>query len=82
MGTLLGVDLVNNPDRALDLGIATQILFVGMTRGIFTGKKLGDYFNSTTSDWFNARRIINGTDRASLVVDYGEEYYAAISYTK
>jgi hypothetical protein len=53
-----------------------------MTRGIFTGKKLDDYFNAKTDDWINARRIINGTDRASLVADYGHEYYAAISYTK
>jgi putative chitinase len=82
MGTALGVDLVNDPDRALDFGIATKILFLGMTRGMFTGKKLGDYFNSKTNDWINARRIINGTDRASLVADYGEQYYAAISYTK
>jgi putative chitinase len=82
MGTALGVDLVNDPDRALDFGVATKILFLGMTRGMFTGKKLGDYFNSKANDWINARRIINGTDRASLVADYGEQYYAAISYTK
>ena len=32
MGRLLHVDLVNHPERALDLGIATQILFEGMLR--------------------------------------------------
>jgi len=81
MSKVTGVDLVAAPDRALELPVATQILFHGMINGSFTGKKLGDYFNATTEDWVNARRIINGTDKASLVADYGLKYYAAISYT-
>ena len=60
MGGLLGVDLEHRPEKALDLKIATQILFVGMTRRTFTGKKLADYFNAATEDWVNARRIVNG----------------------
>jgi hypothetical protein len=43
--SLLKKDLVNNPTLALDLNIATQILFTGMMKGLFTGKKLADYFN-------------------------------------
>ena len=39
MGDLLGVDLVRRPEQALDIKIATAILFIGMTRGSFTGKK-------------------------------------------
>ena len=82
MGNLLGIDLVNTPDLALELGIATKILFVGMTQGIFTGRKLGDYFNNTTDDWYNARMIINGHDHANDIAGFGHDYYAAISYTK
>ena len=37
---LLGRDLVNNPDIALDPEIAALILVIGMRDGIFTGKKL------------------------------------------
>jgi hypothetical protein len=81
MGELLGVDLVRRPEQALDIRIATKILFVGMTRGSFTGKKFADYFNATTEDWVNARRIINGKDKANLIAGYGRQYYAAISYT-
>ena len=81
MGDLLDVDLVNNPEKALDITIATEVLFVGMTRGIFTGKKLSDYFSPQTEDWINARRIVNGTDKANLIAGYGKQYYAAISYT-
>jgi len=33
------------------------------------------------ADWVNARRIINGTDKANLIADYARRYYGAISYT-
>jgi hypothetical protein len=81
MGKLLGIDLVNKPDLALELAPATQIMFLGMTRGSFTGKKLDDYFNPNLGDWVNARRIINALDKANLIAGYGQQYYAAISYT-
>jgi putative chitinase len=81
MGDLLGVDLVHHPEKALDLDIATKVIFVGMTRGIFAGKKFADYFSPSADDWVNARRIINGTDKANLIASYGKQYYAAISYT-
>jgi hypothetical protein len=32
-------------------------------------------------DWFNARRIINGTDKASLIASPAKKYYGTISYT-
>ena len=81
MSKLLKADLVAAPDRALELPIATQILFEGMRRGTFTGKKLADYFDPATEDWRGARRIINGLDKADAIADYGRRYYAAISYT-
>ncbi len=80
-GKKLGVDLLNKPELALDLKICTQVLFKGMMEGWFTGKKLVTYFNGPTQDWRNARRIINGTDKADLIADYAKKYYASISYT-
>jgi hypothetical protein len=75
------VDLVMFPDRAMELPIATEILFTGMIRGMFTGRKLGDYFDGLRADWTGARRIVNGTDRATLIAGYGKQYHAAISRT-
>ena len=80
-GTALGVDLVADPDLALDLEVATRVMFLGMQRGWFTGRKLADYFNPQRGDWIGARRIINGTDKANLIAAYGQAYYAALSYT-
>lgn len=67
---LVGVDLVANPDRAMDPAISVKILFDGMHRGWFTGKKLSDYIDNVDEsddedlrEFTNARRIVNGTDR-------------------
>ncbi|MDQ0456057.1 hypothetical protein [Rhizobium paknamense] len=77
-GRLLGLDLLANPDRAMEPEIAGRIMVLGMTGGLFTGKKLSDYFTVKASDWTNARRIINGTDCAALIAGYGRRFHAAL----
>lgn len=81
VGDAIGVDLVSDPSLALDLKISTDILFTGMINGLFTRKKLGDFFNPSNDEWRNARKIVNGLDRADNIAQYGKHYYAAISYT-
>lgn len=81
MSGVVGVDLVKSPQRAMELPIATKILFYGMMNGSFTGKKLSQYFSPQVEDWVNPRRIINGLDKANLIADYGRAYYSCISYT-
>lgn len=77
-GAELGVDLVNNPDFALDLTNAAKILVGGMMKGTFTGKTLARYFNEITDDPRNARRIINGTDRAADIAGYHAQFLDAL----
>ena len=62
------------PDKAL----AAQVMFAGMSQGWFTGKKLSDYFKDGKADWKNARRIINGTDKADTIAGYGKAFYRAL----
>jgi putative chitinase len=81
-GKILGIDLVDYPELALELDNCVKIMFYGMTNGTFTGKKLADYFSPTKEDWVNARRIINGTDKANLIAGHAKNFYAAISYTQ
>lgn len=78
MGDLLGVDLVSNPDKALDWEIATKVMFEGMIRGLFTGVGLSKYFAGEDSDWRNARKIINGLDRADKIAHYARAFYVAL----
>lgn len=58
-GKLMSLDLVGNPDLALQPKIAGRILVVGMRDGLFTGKKLPDFINAKDVDYIDARAIIN-----------------------
>jgi len=71
-GKLLKIDLLNNPSLALDPIISCKILFVGTFRGLFTGKKIGDYINLTETDIINARRVINGVRKGEILPDKAE----------
>lgn len=66
------------PEKALELTTAVKILFEGMKNGVFTGKKLSDYFAGPKAEWINARRIINGTDRAADIAAIGQKFLKAI----
>jgi hypothetical protein len=50
----------------------------GMRDGDFTGKKLSDYITAGSVDYLNARRIVNGTDRAEPLAGYAREYESAL----
>lgn len=76
----LNGQLLRNFDLALDPNIATRILVKGMEDGAFTGRRLGQYIVSrgTPEAFVNARRIINGTDKAQLIAGYAERFQAAL----
>ena len=69
--------LLKNFDLALRPDIAGRIMVRGMEEGWFTGKKLSDYFNDTKTEWVEARRIINGMDRARTYGRWAEEFFDA-----
>lgn len=78
MSKELGIDLVWNPDLALDPEIAWKILEVGMYNGLFTGKRLGEYLSSNNTDFYGARRVINGVDQAFEIKKIAEKFWDAI----
>lgn len=77
-GLKLNVPLVTNPDLALDPKVAGEIMIYGMMLGWFTGKKLNDYINTSKKDYINARRIINGRDKAVTIATYAEVFEYAL----
>jgi hypothetical protein len=66
----LNVDMVEQPDLALQPTRASFILVHGMLIGAFTGKSLSDYDRNGSFDFINARRIINGRDCADKIAGY------------
>ncbi len=67
-------DLEKDPEQALRPAIAYRIMAVGMTKGLFTGKKLSDFISQIGCDYKNARKIINGLDQAALIAQYAETF--------
>lgn len=83
MGRLLSIDLLNEPENAMIPKIAARIMFEGMTKGSssfgdFTGKCLEMYFNEHVEDSLNARKIINGIDKAQLISGYYTNFKSAL----
>ena len=78
LSDLTGIDLVARPERAMEMAVSVEILFIGMLRGAFTGHTLADHFSGRRADWVGARRIINGLDRAERVAGYGRAFFAAL----
>jgi putative chitinase len=81
LGEMLGIgdQLIQNPDLALNPDLAYRITSVGMRTGYFTGKKLSDYINGSVCDYVNARRIVNGVDRADMVAGYASKIEQVLS---
>ncbi len=71
---LVGIDLDNHPDKALDPSVAYKIASYGMVHGSFTGVGFGKYINPQGCDYVNARRIINGTDCSDAIAGYAEAF--------
>lgn len=70
--------IADHPEKALEDRTAIKIMFNGMISGAFTGVKLTDHFTGAKADRVNARRIINGLDRAGDVARYAEAFEKAI----
>lgn len=78
MGEIVGIDLVNHPDWALDPALAAQIIVEGMMRGSFTGKGLPAYINDNGVDFYNARKTVNGTQNATAIKDTAMKILTAL----
>jgi putative chitinase len=78
----LGVDLVGNPALALDPPISYQIASLGMREGLFTGRDLNDFIHGSHTDYRNARRIINGMDRADRIKRHAEKFEAILRHSQ
>jgi len=76
----LGGRLIANYDLALEPAISARIIVRGMREGWFTGKGLRTYLPEVADakQFENARRIVNGTDKAALIAGYAVTFQAAL----
>ena len=72
-------DFVNNPELLLEMEPSIWATFYAMINGLYTSRKLSQYFSATANDPKNARRIINGTDKANLIASYHYKFLKSIT---
>lgn len=72
-------DFFSHPELLLQQEPSMWATFYCMINGKYTGKKLSDYFNETKDDPVNARRVINGRDKAELIAGYYKSFLTAFS---
>lgn len=81
VGKLIGVDLISNPELALEPKIAAEIMCQGMLHGWFTGVgfwRKCEVNKYDRSSYIRARKIINGTDKAGDIADYAMIFERAL----
>ncbi|MCD6387937.1 MAG: hypothetical protein J7L69_00905 [Desulfobulbaceae bacterium] len=71
---ILGVDMVSDPDIAMQPKVALFVLIHGFKTGIFTGRKITDYIDETKTDFVRARRCVNGSDKAYEIADLAKKF--------
>lgn len=73
-------DILKDFDLAMRPDIATLILVKGMETGAFTGKRVTDYIGDygTVEGFRQARRVINGMDRAGDIAAYAVMFQQAL----
>ncbi|MEG4292125.1 hypothetical protein Q5692_13115 [Microcoleus sp. C2C3] len=75
-------DFTKDPEAVKDPKFASVIMFYGMFQGSFTDHALkhyiGDPEKGQTVDYYNARRVINGDDKASEIEAYAKKFAYAL----
>lgn len=78
----IDVDLVANPDRAMEPMIAAMIMVYGMIEGWFTTRKLPDDLPARgpagKQAFVLSRDIINGTDKQDLIAGYAVDFQTGL----
>lgn len=76
------VDLVAEPDRAMEPEIAAAILVLGMREGWFTGRDIDDDLPASgparLAQFVASRDIINGRDKQEMIAEYAVDFQTGL----
>lgn len=74
----LQIPFDKDPTLAMVPKHAVKILVAGSMEGWFTGKALPDYISKSNCDFVNARKVINGKDKATTIAAIAHSYDEAL----
>lgn len=78
--SILNQPLIDQPDLVMKPKLALFILVHGFKNGVFTdgAHKIEDHINSSKTDYFNARRCINATDKTAEIENIARQWHAKL----
>lgn len=72
---IAGLQLARYPIIVMNWpALSVFVIVDGMLRGVYTTRRLDEFVNAGKQDFFNARRVINGTDRAQKIADQASDW--------
>lgn len=72
---ITGIKLVGLPIILMNWpALSVFVIVDGMMRGVYTGRRLDEFVNDAKKDFFNARQVINGHDRAQKIADQANDW--------
>ena len=72
---IAGLQLARYPIIVMNWpALSVFVIVDGMLRGVYTGRRLDEFVSAGKQDFFNARRVINGTDRAQKIADQASDW--------
>lgn len=74
----LVVDLEASPEKRLDPLVSAHSAFLGCIQGWWTGRKLSHYITDEKTDYYNARRVVNGVDKARAIASMSRELHRIV----
>lgn len=75
------LDFFNHPELLLQVEPSIWATFYSMIRGLYTGKRLSQYFNEKVDDPEGARWIINRQDKAKEISEYHRIFLSALKFS-
>lgn len=75
-------DLEETPEKLLEIKTSVEVLIDGIMKGMFTGAKLIKYINKDNLDYYNARRTVNGLDKAGIIAEYARRFETILEKSK
>lgn len=77
-----GWDFVNHPELLLKTEPSIWATFYAMQTGMYTSRKLSQYFGDKLENPEGARKIINGTDKAEKIAGHYYKFKKATVYER
>jgi hypothetical protein len=74
----MGIDLIAHPEKLFEISIAANSHVYCMMNGTYTSVPLTRFVHSGKTDFPNARKVVNGTDKAEVIAGYAMEFLKCI----